>query len=131
MNVPAAIFTVTVAMLVIFANAQKYGSRANDLAVNCNDMRMTLRRFKEALQNGEKEIVNEEYAKFIEQLADSEQHYPVDEYKYGCNQDGRKGRFNKFCWYSYLTLYTLFILCLFGIPVLFICVYWVQLLTLL
>ena len=38
LDVPSVLFTIAVAILVTFANAQRCGSRANDLSSNCSDL---------------------------------------------------------------------------------------------
>ena len=96
LDVPSVMFTVAVAILVIFANAQRCGARANDLSSNCDDLG---ERFSEVLSILNKSspeqtkpssqgvpLHNDELRKYMSQfyknLGDSEEHSFVDEWKY-------------------------------------------------
>lgn len=119
LDLPSVLFTVSVAILVIYANAQKCGSRARDLNSNCSDLR---ERLSEVILIGAKmkrqpEQVEEEYKKleicmseFHKNLGDSEEHAAVDEWNY---QD---------CWlfYLYLSVKIIVIYVLLMAPLLFV-----------
>ena len=118
---PSVMFTVAVAILVTFANAQKCGARANDLFTNCRDLRMRLDEvtkivdeWKDSISSTEKKTKEDELMAcmkaFSDNLGDSEEHTIVDEWKY-CGS----WLFN-----IYLMMKILFCYSLILIPVLFL-----------
>lgn len=129
---PSAIFTVVVALLVTFANSQRYGDRANDLKANCIDIQLSLnqcRMLKEkicaknpGLNSGQywydeedrsalKKIMEE----YIKKLGDSENSGIAEKWKYGEKCDLPK-------YYIYILIKALFIIALLLVPIAFVLV---------
>lgn len=74
-------FTVAVAILVCFANAQNFSGRAHDLEANLADL-LKLKNKANSLKVGKKQICVELYKEYIKKCGDSEYHSIIDEYKY-------------------------------------------------
>ncbi len=123
LTVPSAIFTVTVAILVAYANALKYGSRANDLRANCYDL-MTTQTNLYLLKNQlpktlcfpiSKSIniteIQNTLNEYVKNLAGSENHSIIDEWKHDKNP--------KYFWFHILPLSALIFL-FFMIPIIFL-----------
>lgn len=84
----SALFTVLVAILVTYANAQKYGNRSNDLRTNCNDLYnslldcMLLNNQESNFESCEKSNnINNVASTFIKKLGDSENYSVIDIWK--------------------------------------------------
>lgn len=113
---PSAIFTVVVALLVIYANSKRYTERANDLKANCIDLDNLLKELeidsvekKSSLDNTLKEYAN----RYTKMLGDSENHTSVDLWM--------KEKDIKYCLYLVAKIYLIFIC--FAIPLFFIACY--------
>ena len=74
-------FTVAVAILVCFANAQNFSGRAHDLEANLADL-LKLKNKANSLKVGKKQICVELYKEYIKKCGDSEYHSIIDVYKY-------------------------------------------------
>ena len=123
LDVPSVLFTVAVAILVTFANAQRCGSRANDLNSNCNDLG---ERFSEVMSIIDAPIYSSDSTEkasefnnvelkncmshFYKNLGDSERHSFVDEWKYA----------NSWLYYIYLAIKIILIYLLIIVPLVFV-----------
>lgn len=125
LDVPSVMFTVAVALLVIFANAQRCGSRANDLSSNCSDLGERFSEVLSAIDNSDHEPtgsgsgngftpnhekLKEYMSRFYKNLGDSEEHSIVDEWKYR----------DYWIYYVYLSIKIIFIYALIMIPIIFV-----------
>ena len=120
LDVPSVLFTIAVAILVTFANAQRCGSRANDLSSNCSDLGERFSEVTEILNRpnnvsrANHSELKECMARFYKNLGDSEEHSIVDEWKYTGN----------WLYSLYLSLKIVVIYLLIMIPIIFVFCYW-------
>lgn len=125
---PSACFTITVAILVTYANAQKYGDRANDLRANCIDLELSVQecrnlnqiavkkrdKTKSTLGENEENELKRIMSDFIKKQGDSESHTISDAWK--CSRDAE----DKIKYSVYLGIKAGMIFILFLIPVLYV-----------
>lgn len=107
LSVPSTLFTVTVAILVTYANSQKCGQRANDLQINCNDLQKNLTDLLLCKSDDEVKKVMDE---FYKNLGDSETGSIIDEWKHS-----HKWKYKVF----YIFPVTILIIAFFMVPILF------------
>lgn len=132
LTMPSACFTVASAIIVCFANAQNYARRAHDLEANISDLLI----FKAELAEvpSEKSEKYEKYVKkFYKKCGDSERPGVVDKCKYekyehknknkntNNNKDNNKNKvLIHIKYYVYVITYSIFIIVLFLLPVMFV-----------
>lgn len=132
-DIPSAIFTVVVALLVTFANSQKYGDRANDLKANCIDIKRSLNQCRmlgdktDAKNSGadgmqcrydenDRKALEKIMEEYFKKLGDSENSGIAEKWKFGKPHDLYK-------YYIYISLKILLILIFLSIPVIFVFLY--------
>ena len=110
-----ALFTVTVALVVAFTNAQNFSGRFQDLKANCADLYESfLECVRLSRENTPGPELNQKVAQILDdyngKLADSEDHGLVDYCKY-----------HQPFWYAvYLAVGTAFVVFLFAVPLVFV-----------
>lgn len=121
LQIPSVLFTITVAILVTYANAQKCGSRSKDLAANCSDLGKRYTEivslinsdaYKYACGKSHAEL-KEKMKEFYNDLGDSEDHTIVDEWKYT----------DSWLFYFYIAAIAILVFLLFIVPIGFIGLY--------
>lgn len=124
LQIPSVIFTITVAILVTYANAQKCESRSKDLTANCSDLgkRYTeILSFINSYANIDKDYSSHKQLKekmelFYCDLGDSEEHSIVDEWKYT----------DSWLYYLYISGTIIFVSILILVPIGFIGKYYTE-----
>ena len=121
LQIPSVLFTIVVAILVTYANAQRCGSRSKDLAANCIDLGKIYTEIIAFINSyeykykdcGSHEKLEEKMKKFYSCLGDSEEHGIMDRWKY----------INSYLFYVYIAGIIIFISLLFIIPIGFVWLY--------
>lgn len=127
LTLPAACFSIIVALLVTYANAQRYGARANDLRANCIDLELSLQQCHQLIidlkQKQDKEPFDTGYEKlkdimreFIKKQGDSEEPVPADRWKYS------KDEVDHIKYIVYMWIKACFIMVLLIIPIIYVIV---------
>lgn len=132
LTMPSACFTVASAIIVCFANAQNYARRAHDLEANISDLlifraeldEVSSEKYEKYVKNFYKKCGDSERPGLVDKCKCKEKHKHKDNNKSNNNENETNNDENKallrIWYYAYVIGYSIFIIVLFLLPVMFV-----------